>query len=337
LGISQFNRCFFTLKNRKEAIILAGVSKEQIEKARQMNALTYLQIYEPNSIRKCGSQQWQLVEHDSLKLSNDKWFWFSQRIGGASALDFLVKVRGMDFVNAVNSICGNEFIAYTARTKPKVNSESQRKDFILPKKHRDNFKVIAYLQSRGIDREIIDRCIADGKLYESEKYHSCVFVGTNTDNEVKFACLRGTSSTFKQDIEGSSKQYGFTAPTKNADKAILIVCESPIDVLAQATLDKKAGLVWDKFQRLSLGGISDAPLMKYLENHSEIDSIALCLDNDKAGQTAALIIKNKLEKMNEKYKVLIAPPFVGKDYNEMLIHILKEEQGKRKLQIEVSR
>lgn len=44
--------------------------------------------------------------HDSLKISNGKWFWWSRGIGGVSALDYLVKVRGLDFVTAVETILG---------------------------------------------------------------------------------------------------------------------------------------------------------------------------------------------------------------------------------------
>ena len=32
-------------------------------------------------------------EHDSLKIFNGKWHWFSRGIGGRNALDYLVKVK----------------------------------------------------------------------------------------------------------------------------------------------------------------------------------------------------------------------------------------------------
>lgn len=32
--------------------------------------------------------------HDSLKISNGKWMWWSQSIGGRSTLDYLIKIRG---------------------------------------------------------------------------------------------------------------------------------------------------------------------------------------------------------------------------------------------------
>ncbi len=45
-------------------------------------------------------------EHDSLKISNGMWFWFSRGIGGKSALDYLIKVKGHTLPEAVNMING---------------------------------------------------------------------------------------------------------------------------------------------------------------------------------------------------------------------------------------
>jgi len=50
-------------------------------------------------ISKDSNDEYYLAEHDCLKISNGKYYWFSRSIGGYSALDFLVKVRGMGFIN----------------------------------------------------------------------------------------------------------------------------------------------------------------------------------------------------------------------------------------------
>lgn len=46
------------------------------------------------------------MSHDSLVISNGKWHWCSQNIGGKTALDYLIKVRGQDFFSAVETLCG---------------------------------------------------------------------------------------------------------------------------------------------------------------------------------------------------------------------------------------
>ena len=60
--------------------------------------LTYLQTYEPQELVHFGGSTYCTREHDSLKISNGKWCWFSRGIGGCSALDYLIKVKEMPFL-----------------------------------------------------------------------------------------------------------------------------------------------------------------------------------------------------------------------------------------------
>ena len=48
--------------------------------------------------------------HDSLKISNGKWYWWSRGIGGRSALDYLIEVEGIPLVEAVQRINAMEGI-----------------------------------------------------------------------------------------------------------------------------------------------------------------------------------------------------------------------------------
>ena len=69
-------------------------SKEQIEKAREMDLLTYLRNYDSFELVHFQGNVYCTRMHDSLKISNGKWMWWSRGIGGVSALDYLIKVRG---------------------------------------------------------------------------------------------------------------------------------------------------------------------------------------------------------------------------------------------------
>ena len=89
---------------RYEGYLKKGI--EQIEKAKQMDLLTYLQSYEPGNLKKISHDTWCTKEHDSLKISNGKWHWFSRHIGGKTALDYIIKVKGISFVKAVEIITG---------------------------------------------------------------------------------------------------------------------------------------------------------------------------------------------------------------------------------------
>ena len=78
--------------------------KEQIARAREMDLLTYLQRYEPDELIHDGGGSYRTHTHDSLKISNGLWCWWSHGIGGRTALDYLTQVRGLDFTEAVGRI-----------------------------------------------------------------------------------------------------------------------------------------------------------------------------------------------------------------------------------------
>ena len=90
------------------------IAPEVITEAKRMDLLTYLREYEPGELVKFSSNTYTTRTHDSLKISNGKWMWWSRGIGGKSALDYLIKVRGMDFVEAVQTIMGNGSVSFPA-------------------------------------------------------------------------------------------------------------------------------------------------------------------------------------------------------------------------------
>jgi hypothetical protein len=133
------------------------LSDEQIAQARSIDLLDYLQTYEPGNVKKSGANEHCMVEHDSLKMSNGKWFRHSRQYGGYSALDFLVKVRGVHFVDAVESLTERRYFSQDHyKTMSKADPPLQRppsKPFTLPKPNRNPDRVIAYLRGRGIDKD----------------------------------------------------------------------------------------------------------------------------------------------------------------------------------------
>ena len=70
------------------------LSKEQIAAAREMDLLTYLRRFEPEELVHIGGDTYATRTHDSLKISNGKWCWWSRNIGGTNALDYLTRVEG---------------------------------------------------------------------------------------------------------------------------------------------------------------------------------------------------------------------------------------------------
>jgi hypothetical protein len=65
-------------------------------------------------------------------------------------------------------------------------------------------------------------------------------------------------------------------------------------------------------------------LQNILYDHPEVATIALHLDNDNAGKAAALSIEGLLQ---DKYNISYEPPPRGKDYNDYLMHIRRQQMN----------
>ncbi|WP_368293742.1 DUF3991 domain-containing protein [Dehalobacter sp. TBBPA1] len=300
------------------------VKPEQIERAKQMDLLTYLQSYEPQELVHFSGNVYTTRTHDSLKISNGKWCWWSRGIGGRSALDYLVKVRGLSLPEAVIQIDGQTPL--TSSVSSKETESAGIKKLLLPEKNDNNDRVIAYLVGRWIHREIIDYCVQTKRLYESHNYHNAVFVGFDRQGIPKYASLRGTSRRrFMGEANGSDKHYSFSIPARSKSSKLHLF-ESAIDLMSYCTLEIIAGRDWRQDSCLSLAGIykpkqdigeSTPPtaLMQYLKDFRQISELSLHLDNDAAGRIAVKTIQTILP---NKYTVSDEPPERGKDFNDYL-------------------
>lgn len=298
------------------------IAPEVITEAKRMDLLTYLREYEPGELVKFSSNTYTTRTHDSLKISNGKWMWWSRGIGGKSALDYLVKVRGMDFVEAVQTIMGNGSVSFPTYENIKSYEEQP---LLLPEKSPTTDVVFDYLFGRGIDFEIISYCLEQELIIESLPYHNAVFIGYDENKEPKYAAYRATNqSRIMGDCTGSKKQYSFRLTAENTGEVHLFECA--IDLLSYATLMKLEGKEWRQFNLVSLAGVyspkqkiedSKVPvtLSRLLEKDKTIRRIVLHLDNDIAGRKATKALQTILP---DKYEVVDEPPKCGKDVNDFL-------------------
>ena len=304
-----------------------------IEQARQMDVLSYLRRYEPENLRKLSGNVYCTREHDSLKISNGKWYWWSRGIGGVSALDYLIKVKGYGFVRAVEILAGGEAENWVPESDKKEKEE--QKLLLLPPKSRDTFRTVQYLCRRGIDRQIIQDCIADGTIFESDgPYHNAVFVGKDETGTPKYAAYRGLgSSIFKGDASGSDKRYSFRLLAKKPCQSVHLF-EAAIDLLSYATYLKYMGKDYKAENLLSLSGVyqpkkkikdSKIPiaLTTFLEKNPYIRTVYLHLDNDKTGRLCTVTLK---ELLGKDYKIVDAPPPAGKDFNDFLLFFQERQK-----------
>ena len=304
--------------------------QDVIEKAREVDLFSYLQACEPQELVHVSGNVYCTREHDSLRISNGKWCWFSRGIGGYSALDYLIKVKGCSFLEAMEAVVGRAAIPTSALTP--VTREEKPKHLLLPPPAPDNRAMMAYLRGRGIDQEILDYCVQTGRIYESRNkgHGNVVFVGFDQTGKARYGCLRGIGEArFHGDLSGSDKHYSFSLPACVENPAVHL-CECAIDVMSYATLCKLDGIDWRRHNLLSLAGVyqpkkkiaeSKLPvaLTRFLEENPHVKTVYLHLDNDTAGRLAAQAIQTVIPR---EYEVKNRPPPRGKDVNDTLCHRL---------------
>ena len=304
------------------------VTPQEIEQARQLDLLSYLQQHEPEELVRFSSHVYTLRSHDSLKISNGKWYQWSTGIGGVSALDYLIKVQGMDFVSAVSKILRYSPLAEPAGPTP---AKRQKPVFTLPTPYENNDRVCAYLTGRGLSIDLLRMCI-DAELVYEDVRHNCVFVGFDRKKVPRYAMLRSSSpySTFLGEVSGSDKRYSFSL---SGIGETLYVFESAIDCLSFIELQRMKTDELKPDNYLSLSGVYrpgegkrtelPAALQEYLSINEGIRHIALCLDNDEAGQVASSRIAEKLHIQGIQTEILVP---THKDWNENLLFPEESEE-----------
>lgn len=311
-----------------------------------------MQAYEQDELIKTGIAEYSTKTHDSLKISNGRWHWWSRNIGGRTALDYLIKVKDMSFTDAVRKLGGgaieetiksqNKYPEHKAPTRKGAEARASP-EFEPPQAAVCAGRAVSYLQKRGIDSEVIYKCVKLGIVYESADYHNCVFVGLDKQGIKRYAALRGTLADFKGEAKGSDKRFGFCLSAGNSKSSMakfVNVCESPVDALSLATIEKMNRCNWQDTNYLSLGGTSEKALIQFLKDNTHVEGIIMCLDNDDAGLTRAKKIEAEIVEMkefkNRKIEFLHAPPDKkhGKDYNDALLYKLnKSKEAQEKLKV----
>lgn len=310
-------------------------TKETIEKAKKIDLLTYLQNFEPDELVRFSRDTFCTKEHDSLKISNGKWYWFSRGFGGYNALDYLMKVKDLSFMEAMEKLVGTDDLIVTNNNNLKEQEKISR--LILPEKNDNENKVIEYLMKRCIDLEIILDCINDDLIYETKENHNVVFVGKDFNNNPRYAGIRATNETrFMYDAAGSDKEFSFRILSEKKNE-VLHIFESSIDLLSYATVLKMCNRNYKDENLIALAGVyqpsndkekTKIPLAvdSFLKKNRYIKRIFLHLDNDDAGRRATEYLKNILK---TNYEVIDGKPFYGKDWNDFLKELINQNSKKK--------
>lgn len=142
------------------------IPPEVVSEIKRIDLLTYLREREPDELVRVSPAAFCTKEHDSLKISNGKWYWWSRGIGGRSALDFLVKVRGMSFLDAAEHLLEGSPAISPARLRepPERAAPPGRQPFRLPRRCADD-EAARYLRSRGVSESVAAELMSRGDVY----------------------------------------------------------------------------------------------------------------------------------------------------------------------------
>ena len=173
---------------------MAHLEEDIIERAKNTDMIALLESEEGFSFKSTyGEREFKCIEHNSLVVNGNRrrWYWNSRQVGGNNAIDYLVKIRGMNFRDAVLHLVGDrEQTAYTPIRKAVTENVSVSKPvrFVLPEQahfpdgRRNYSNIIAYLnKGRGIDMNIINTLIASGQIYRGVQYNGLHIVGYNDE------------------------------------------------------------------------------------------------------------------------------------------------------------
>ena len=269
-------------------------TQEQIDRANQADLVSFLQSQGEQLTR--AGQEYRWKRHDSLTVRGNKWYRHSQSKGGAP-IDFVMEFFGKSFTEAVELLTGEKGAA------PQDSPQ-----FRLPPRSTDNRIARNYLTAaRRIDEDVTGFFFSTGDIYEEAAHHNAVFVGRDENGIPRYAHSKGTAGNFRLDVKGSDKAFNFCY---RGEGERLFVFEAPVDLLSFLCLFKKE---WQKQSYLSLGGVGEKALLRFLSDRPNIKTVYLCLDSDQAGSDAC---SRLVELMPEGLTVHRLIPLF-KDWNEV--------------------
>ena len=203
---------------------------------------------------------------------------------GGGPVDFVIEFFGKSFTEAVELLTGEK----GAAPPPDRPCPASLSDFRLPPPNSDNRTARNYLTAaRRIDEDVTGFFFARGDIYEDAAHHNAVFVGRDEDGIPRYAHSKGTA----------------------------------VDLLSFLCLFKKE---WQKQSYLSLGGVGEKALLRFLSDRPNIKTVYLCLDSDQAGNDACSRLAELVPEGLTVHRLV--PLF--KDWNEVLQHRAEITDGK---------
>lgn len=287
-------------------------SKEQIRAARRVDLYDFLKKHHGFEFNQEGCKTVSLRPKNNHSISIRKGFASYKDFATGetgNSLDFLVLHMGYEFKDAVQALlteCG------TASPAPPSTMQQNALENVPPEfpapvngKYRNLF---AYLESRGISMETIQKLVDEKIIYQENSRNNIVFINRERD----FAELRGTYTYGKpfHGVIANCRHDGFWWFRTSKHARTAYICEAAIDAISLYELHRKQKNP-EAACYISIAGVTKQPAIDRVKNSRFTPVIAV--DNDDAGQ--------KCRERNPDLNYILP---VNKDWNEDLQAFLKK-------------
>ncbi|MCD8089506.1 MAG: YodL domain-containing protein [Clostridiales bacterium] len=265
---------------------------EEVQAAKAVSLVDYLG-YRGENLKRVGNNEYTLPEHDSMRISGNKYYWNSRSKGG-NAVDFCMNYYNMTFQEAVKNLL--DYSGNVTRVQPQAekqtaeNSKAEDPAKLIPFPLSEKTgRVFKYLtENRGLSADMVNSLINEGKIAQDINGNA-VFKVFDKNGELSGSEVSGTSQKrYKQTtgLEGN----GFTVnPTGTYTPEKAIFFESAIDLLSYYELHKDETALL-----ISMGGLKDKTVLKVMEDYSlSTESCFVAVDNDEAGTNFTNKMKNE--------------------------------------------
>lgn len=288
------------------------------------------------------------VQNTQLPPEEKQQFILPERSGHFRNLfAYLVKERGIDHALVKDLVKQRKI--YQGVTYDKLKIIGYTKDGAARYNAKDKYK--AEFSNLPLIRESVHNG-PDGTPYRTEKcftpdtvkellqtkqirsFQNLIMVGYDGDGIPRYASIRSMNlfgKPIKVDVTGSNKSYPFVLEGNTGSKNVCVF-ESPIEAMSYRTLCAITNSERITCPMISLGGAAALQALdRYLQEHPEIHSIVVGLNNDdkkygheiNAGQNGT----EKIQKSyGQKYSITQHKPFLD-DWNDVLKNFRKNLEG----------
>ena len=303
------------------------MTSDIIRQARRADLAEWLRVN--NEPLKRTGQWWSLKNHDSIRIQGNKWYHYSQGVGG-NAVDFLVYYYQMTPKQAILSLARSSSHLEDIGIGEKRGVEKKNKthpafDFSSLSTDSECRRVLAYLvKSRRISASIVMREIKNSRIYQEKVTGNAVFVMLDETGAVAGAEINGTlsykNSRFKGVKAGSLAGYGFNTGQRYNPRYILYF-ESAIDLLSFMTISNKLSRLLSECLLISMAGLKPNVVETSLWVFGRFSAIPVfCVDNDPAGEA---FLAKRLEEFPNA--LIRRPNGAYKDWNDQLCNVVSNK------------